>query len=131
MKKIFIIALLATGLVACKKENKDDMPSPETYPYTSLVGHTFEGPSYADSAATLYYQFLHIKSDTTVGVYTGLYDGSVITASEITYPLKINRKADHHDSFTIIYPGFGAITAQTGKDTTKIEVESIAYWRVK
>ncbi len=104
-----------------------------TYPYTKLVGHTWEALSYTDSlTATPFYQFIHVKSDTTVGVYTASYDASLIIVPEIVYPGKIITHANHADVLQILYPGYPQpFELHTTVDTTVITTGSWDYKRFK
>src|ERR1700761_5051529 len=103
MKDLLLIVLVVL-IAGCKKEAQKDMPAPDIYPYTKLVGHTWEGLSYADSTGTPYYQFLNIKTETTVGIYTGVYDASRITEPEVDYTCKITAQANHQDLVEVFYP---------------------------
>jgi hypothetical protein len=131
MKSLTLIVLLLF-IAGCKKDDKKDMPAPDIYPYTRLIGHTWEGLSYVDSLGTPYYQFLDMKSDTTIGIYTGVYDASRIIEPEIVYPCKVIINTNHQDSFAILYPGFSEPTkGYTTRDTTKIIVEYVTYFKFK
>jgi hypothetical protein len=123
MRKIVFILAIAC-LPSCKKESKQD-PDPDpaiNLPYTRLVGHTWEGISFTDSVTAVpYYQFLDVKTDTTVGVYTATYDGLNIIEPEVVYPCKVLTHANHLDSLEILYFGYSNPSIfHTTKDTTII-----------
>jgi hypothetical protein len=133
MKNLFFITLIIC-LASCKKESVSPSKIEDVqYPYTKLAGHTWEGLSYTDSiTATPFYQFLHITSDTTVGIYTASYDGTYIVIPEIKYPCKIITHTNHDDTLQIFYLGFDKpIELYTTKDTTKISDGYIDYIRFK
>ena len=131
MKPILFIALILC-LVGCKKE-ETIQPAEEAvnYPYTQLVGHTWEGKSYVDDYGVPYYQFLHITSDTTVGIYTATYDASYIKRPEVVYPCKITTQPNHADVLEITYLGYSPAVYHTTMDTLRIDDGYVDYTRFK
>jgi hypothetical protein len=133
MKSIFFVGLI-TCLISCKKETLVQPPAQViNYPYTTLAGHTWEGLSYTDPTTTTpYYQFLHITSDTTVGVYTASYDASDVVVPEVAYPCKIVTHPNHADALEIFFPGNSQPHSfYTTGDTTRITDGSVDYKRFK
>jgi hypothetical protein len=133
MKSIFFIGLIAC-LISCTKAPQEQ-PTPQiiNYPYTALIGHTWEGLSYTDPVTAIpYYQFLHITSDTTVGIYTASYDASTVVVPEAAYACKITTHPNHADALEIFYTGNSQPRSfSTTGDTTRITDGSVDYKRFK
>jgi hypothetical protein len=133
MKSIFFVGLM-TCLISCTKAPQEQ-PAAQiiNYPYTTLAGHTWEGLSYTDPATTTpYYQFLHITSDSTAGVYTASYDASDVVVAEVAYPCKIVTHPNHADALEIFFPGNSQPHSfYTTGDTTRITDGSVDYKRFK
>ncbi|MGZ3767129.1 MAG: hypothetical protein ACXVB0_24580 [Mucilaginibacter sp.] len=132
MRTLFFIAAIIC-VIGCKKESKQDPDPIINLPYTRLTGHTWEGLSFTDSVTAVpYYQFLHVKSDTTVGVYTATYDGINIIEPEVVYPCKLVTHTNHLDSLEIFYFGVpNPSIFHTTKDTTIITDGYIDYKKFK
>jgi hypothetical protein len=131
MKNLFFITLIIC-LASCKKESVEP-PKVDVvqYPVTEIVGHTWRGLSEIDDLGTHYYQFMHFKSDTTVGIYIAAYDESVIFVPEIVYHCKISIAQNHSDSVTIMFPEAAPYVYHTTNDTTKITDGYTDYSKIR
>jgi hypothetical protein len=68
-RTLFIAAIIC--VFGCKKEAKQETDLIANLPDTQIMGHTWEGISFTDSVTAVpYYQFLDVKTNTTIGVYS-------------------------------------------------------------